>query len=64
MSPKFFFYKMREVASFLKMMRGKATGIKKDHVEGVERRHVLSDRPQKAQEKVLRQSGGQDISAI
>lgn len=80
MSPKFFFHKMREVASFLKIMRGKATGNKKDRVEGVddalnamkdekkvyldEKREALNQQPQAGQDKVLRESGGQDISAI
>ena len=80
MSPKFFVHKMREVASFLKIMRGKVTGNKKDRVEGVddalnamkdekkvyldERRDALNQQPQAGQDKVLRESGGQDISAI
>jgi hypothetical protein len=75
MSPKFFFHKMREVASFLKIMRGKATGNKKDRLEGVddalnamknEKKFYLDEnqQPQSGQDKVLRESGGQDISAI
>ncbi len=81
MSPKFFFHKMREVASFLKIMRGKVTGNKKDRVEGVddalnamkdekkvyldEKREAINEKqPQAGQDKVLRESGGQDISAI
>ncbi|HXH75676.1 MAG TPA: hypothetical protein VNJ08_11955 [Bacteriovoracaceae bacterium] len=35
MSPKFFFHKMREVASFLQIMKGKITGNDKERVEGV-----------------------------
>lgn len=81
MSPKFFFHKMREVASFLKIMKGKAIGSKKDRAEGVddalnamedekkvyldEKREALNEKqPQAGQDKVLRESGGQDISAI
>lgn len=80
MSPKFFAHKMREVASFLKIMKGKVTGNKKDRVEGVddalnamkdekkvymdEKREALNEQPQAGQDKVYRESGGQDISAI
>lgn len=35
MSPKFFLHKMREVASFLKIMGGKATKSPETRVEGV-----------------------------
>ena len=81
MSPKFFFHKMREVASFMKIIRGKVTGKRKDRVDGVndalnamedekkiyldEKREALNEKqPQAGQEKVLREAGGQDISAI
>ena len=80
MSPQFFIHKMREVASFLKIMRGKATGNKKDRVVGAdnalramkdekevyldERRQALNEIPKAGKDKVLRESGGQDISAI
>lgn len=80
MSPKFFFHKMREVASFLQIMKGKATGNKKDRVKGVdnalnamkdekqvyldEKQQALNEMPEAGQDKVLRESGGQDISAI
>ncbi len=80
MKLKFFFHKMREVGSFLKIMRGKVTGNTKDRVEGVddalkamkdekeqyldEKQQALNKQPQASQEKVLRESGGQDISAI
>lgn len=80
MNPKFFFHKMREVGSFFKIMKGKATGNKKDRVDGVdealnamkdekdvyldEKQKALKGQPEAGQDKVLRESGGQDISAI
>ncbi|HXH30910.1 MAG TPA: hypothetical protein VNJ01_08870 [Bacteriovoracaceae bacterium] len=36
MSPKFFFHKMREVASFLQIMKGKLTGSDAERVRGVD----------------------------
>jgi uncharacterized protein YjbJ (UPF0337 family) len=92
MFPEFFMHKMREVKSFLKIMRGKATGNKKDRVEGVddalnamkdekkvyqrEKNEARSGRDEEYTEryasehisdprdKIARESGGQDISAI
>lgn len=92
MFPEFFKNKMREVGSFLKIMRGKATKNDKVRREGVddalnamkdekkvylkERREAeagvdsdISDRyrrehPIDPSDKVIRESGGQDISAI
>lgn len=80
MNPKFFFHKMREVRSFFKIIKGKVIGSKKDRVNGVddalkamnderqvyldEKQKALHEQPQSGQEKVFRESGGQDISAI
>ncbi len=36
MSPKFFVHKMREVASFLQIMKGKITGSKQERIKGVD----------------------------
>lgn len=71
MSPKFFFHKMREVASFLKIMRGKVTGNQKDRVEGVDdalnamkdEKKVYLDEKREALNEMQPQAG-QDISAI
>lgn len=87
MFPNFFQHKLKEVKSFLRILKGKATGNDQDRVQGVndalknmkdeqknyeeERQHALNgiDPDSKRyqpdpQEKVLRESGGQDISAI
>lgn len=72
MNIKFFLHKMREVGSFLKIVKGKATGDSKQRLEGVDDAlNAMKDEKQdyeeeksKAQDKVLRESGGQDISAI
>ncbi len=89
MFPEFFKNKMREVGSFLKIMRGKATGNDQKRAEGVddalnamkdekkvykkERNEALSGvdsdintrfRNEHPADKVIRESGGQDISAI
>jgi hypothetical protein len=92
MFPEFFKNKMREVGSFLKIMRGKATGNHKVRAQGVddalnamkdekkvyqkEKNEALngvdsdinsrfqSEHPIDPADKVLRESGGQDISAI
>lgn len=92
MFPEFFKNKMREVGSFLKIMRGKATGNDEKRKEGVddalnamkdEKKVYLKERkeaesgvdsdvneryrrehPMDPADKVLRESGGQDISAI
>lgn len=85
MFPTFFKHKMREVGSFLRIMKGKVTGNPEERKKGVDQalnamkderqvyenekaeaeRGVDSDIPlKKGQEKVLRESGGQDISAI
>jgi|GEM_PF-4429180 len=81
MFPTFFKHKMREVKSFLKIVRGKASGSKEDRVKGVdqaldamdderkvyqqEKQEALREKqPEAGQDKVLRESGGQDISAI
>lgn len=86
MFPQFFKHKMREVGSFLRIIKGKVTGNDQERSKGVdealnamkdekevylqEREEAskgadsdLSNRPD-PQEKVLRESGGQDISAI
>lgn len=36
MFPKFFKHKMREVGSFLKIMKGKATGNDQERIKGVD----------------------------
>lgn len=92
MFPEFFKNKMREVGSFLKIMKGKATKNDQLRAEGVddalnamkdekkvyqkEKNEAqsgvdsdLSDRfrrehPLDPSDKVIRESGGQDISAI
>lgn len=85
MFPTFFKHKMREVGSFLRIMKGKLTGNDLERAKGVDQalsamkdekrvyekekaeagQGVDSDIPvRKGQEKVLRESGGQDISAI
>lgn len=73
MKPEFFFHKMREVKSFLQIMRGRITGSKKDRVEGVnnalnamkDEREVYLDEKREAKtgDKVQRESG-RDVSAI
>lgn len=37
MFPTFFIHKMREVKSFLQIMRGKATGNNEDRIKGVDK---------------------------
>lgn len=84
MFPTFFKHKMREVGSFLRIMKGKVTGNREERRKGVDQalnamkdeRRVYekqkedasrdrdSDILGKGQDKVLRESGGQDISAI
>ncbi len=86
MFPTFFKHKMREVASFLRIMKGKVTHNTPERIKGVdqalgamkdERRVYESEKAEASrgldsdfnlrrdpQEKVLRESGGQDISAI
>ncbi len=87
MFPTFFKHKMREVTSFLRIMKGKVTHNDQERIKGVDQalnamkderrvyqsekeealRGTDSDTPmrrQDPQEKVLRESGGQDISAI
>jgi len=77
MSPKFFVHKMKEVARFLEIMRGKVFGTKKDRVQVDDeaisdekkvyldkKRQALDEMPQAGQDKVYRNTGGQDISAI
>lgn len=92
MFPEFFKNKMREVGSFLKIMRGKVTGDDQKRAEGVddalnamkdekkvyqkEKKEAQSgidsdvnvryrmDHPIDPADKVIRESGGQDISAI
>lgn len=92
MFPEFFKHKMREVGSFLKIMRGKAIKNDKLRAEGVndalnsmkdEKKVYLKEKEEAARgldtdisdryrrehpinpaDKVLRESGGQDISAI
>lgn len=82
MFPEFFKNKMREVGSFLKIMRGKATGNDQKRKEGVddalnamkdEKKVYMKERGEASRgvdsdvnpaDKVLRESGGQDISAI
>jgi len=77
MFPEFFKNKMREVGSFLKIMRGKATGNDQKRQEGVDdalnamrdEKQVYLNEKREAQrgvdsDKVIRESGGQDISAI
>ena len=85
MFPTFFKHKMREVGSFLRIMKGKLTGNDEERAKGVDQalnamkdekrvyekekleasQGIDSDIPvRKGQEKVLRESGGQDISAI
>lgn len=92
MFPEFFKHKMREVGSFLKIMRGKATKNDNLRAEGVndalnsmkdEKKTYLKEKaeaergidsdvseryrrehPIDPADKVLRESGGQDISAI
>lgn len=72
MNANFFKNKMKEVRSFFKIMKGKATSRPQERVEGVnealrsmeeEKQEYLKER-EAAENKVLRESGGQDISAI
>lgn len=87
MFPNFFSHKLKEVKSFVKIMKGKVTGNDQERIQGVndalknlkdeqktyeeERQHAFDgiDPDTKRyqpdpQEKVLKESGGQDISAI
>lgn len=72
MNIKFFFHKMKEVGNFLKILRGKATNDSQKRIEGVDGAlNAMKDEKQdyeeeksKAEDKVLRESGGQDITAI
>lgn len=90
MFPTFFKHKMREVASFLRIMKGKVTGNDQERIKGAdqalnamkdERRvyqnekaeaksgvdsdiNLQNRRNPEPQEKVLRESGGQDLTAI
>lgn len=87
MFPRFFKHKMREVASFLKIMKGKVTQDDSQRVEGAKKalnamkderkvyEQEIKDAYQgvdpdtkryqaDAKDKVLRESGGQDITAI
>ncbi len=92
MFPEFFKNKMREVGSFLRIMKGKATGNDQERRKGVdealnamkdekrvymkekrEAEHGVDsdisaryrmDHPIDPSDKVIRESGGQDISAI
>ena len=85
MFPTFFKHKMREVGSFLRIMKGKVTRDDKERAKGVDEalnamkdekkvyekekaealRGVDSDlNKNDPRDKVLRESGGQDISAI
>ncbi len=92
MFPEFFKNKMREVGSFIKIMRGKATGDDRVRAQGVddalnamkdekkvyqkEKTEALNgvdsdvnarfrrEHPLDPSDKVIRESGGQDISAI
>lgn len=92
MFPEFFKNKMREVGSFLKIMKGKVSHDDQTRKEGVrdalnamkdEKKIYLKeaaeaergvdsdfthrykmDHPSMPQDKVLRESGGQDITAI
>lgn len=92
MFPEFFKNKMREVGSFLRIMKGKATGNDHERARGVDEalnamkdekkvylkekgeaeRGIDSDisaryrreHPADPSDKVIRESGGQDISAI
>lgn len=92
MFPTFFKHKMREVGSFLRIMKGKVTGNDAERAKGVdealnamkdEKRVYLNekeeakkgvdsdlnarfkkDHPADQRDKIIRESGGQDISAI
>ena len=86
MFPTFFRHKMREVAAFLKIMKGKATKNDQMRSQGVndalnamkDERQIYEGEKEEAMRgrdsdlkrnedpaiKVLRESGGQDISAI
>lgn len=87
MFPDFFRHKFKEVKSFLRIMKGKATGNDRERAAGVEDALRNMKKEQKTyenerddayrgidldtkryqpdpQEKVLKESGGQDISAI
>jgi hypothetical protein len=71
MFPKFFKHKMREVKSFLRIMRGKASGNKDDRVKGVDQAlDAMEDERkvyQQEKQEALREKqpeAGQDISAI
>lgn len=92
MFPQFFKNKMREVGSFLRIMKGKATGNDQERAKGVdEALNAMKDEKKVYQQekdealrgvdtdfsnrykkdhqgdprdKVIRESGGQDISAI
>ncbi|MCM2351661.1 MAG: hypothetical protein NDI69_16710 [Bacteriovoracaceae bacterium] len=72
MNANFFKNKMKEVGSFLKIMKGKVKNRPQERVEGVnealrsmegEKQEYLKEK-EAAENKVLRESGGQDISAI
>ena len=64
MKPSFFVHKMREVKSFLQIMRGKVTGDKEDRKEGVNKaldamkdeKEVYLDEKREAQEEEHRDS--------
>lgn len=87
MFPDFFKHKLKEVKSFLRIVKGKATGNDQERANGVDDALRNMKEEQKTyqtekdnayagidpdtkryqedpQEKVLRESGGQDISAI
>lgn len=89
MFPRFFKHKMREVASFLKIMKGKVTQDDSERIEGAKKAlNAMKDErkvyekeiddaykgidpdtkrynaAEEGKDKVLRESGGQDISAI
>lgn len=87
MFPDFFRHKFKEVKSFLRIMKGKATGNDRERAAGVDDALKNMKEEQKTyekereeayrgidpdtkrfqpdpEEKVLRESGGQDISAI
>lgn len=70
MKPIFFFYKMREVKSFLKIMSGKLTGNNERRIKGVnealsnmkDEQKVYLDERKKAQRDQERED--RDVSAI
>lgn len=72
MNTHFFKNKMKEVRNFLKIIRGRVKKDPRERLEGTkgalqaveeEKKEYLREK-QEAENKVLREAGGQDISAI